>query len=303
MTSLQVRKIRFDFEDEVPFLWNPDNPIFSAQINATSIIAIAFERFIVSAVQEVLPTLTDPAVYEEAHAFLLQEGQHSRCHRQHVAALVRRHPGLQQTLDAAVASYDALTATKSLAFRLAYVADLEATFTPTFKLMLDNEANLFAGGDERVASLFLWHFVEEVEHRSSGLIVYNAAVTDRGYRTRVLPQVVRHLDKILKLIIDGFNEHVPAEQRGADARMILPAYALRQRAVERARRTTGRLPSTYAGVPWSERLTASYRVLLSQLPGHDPAHEPLPAFADRWFRHFEDGGDVAHWYRSTGVNA
>ncbi len=46
--------------------------------------------------------------------------------------------------------------------RLAYVADTEATFTPSFKLMLDNEKTLFRPGDDRVASLFLWHFVEEV---------------------------------------------------------------------------------------------------------------------------------------------
>lgn len=280
MTALQVRKIRFDFDDDVPFVWNPGNPTFSLQMNATSIIAIAFERFVVAAVTELLPSIEDPEVYAEAHAFMLQEGQHSRCHRQHVAALVRAYPGLQQTLDAAVASYDALTASRPLKFRLAYVADLEATFTPTFKLMLDHEATLFRPGDERVASLFLWHFVEEVEHRGSGLIIYDAVVGSRSYRTRVLPSVVKHLRSILKLIIDGINEHVPLADRLVDARELLSHKA------------------AYAGVPRRDQLTASYRILLSQLPGHDPAREPLPQFADRWFARYADGADIAHWYTS-----
>jgi len=292
VTALQVRKIRFDFADDVPFVWNPDNPTFSLQMNATSIIAIAFERFIVAAVSEALPQLAGTPEYDEAHAFLLQEGQHSRSHRLHVAALVRRYPGLQQTLDAAVASFDALTAQKSLDYRLAYVADLEATFTPTFKLMLDHQQILFATGDDRVASLFLWHFVEEVEHRSSGLIIYDAMVGNSRYRTRQMPSVVRHLLGVLRMIAAGFNEHVPAADRVVDARLLVPSYGLRN---------AGRIPSGYPGVPLRNRLRAAYRVLLSQLPTHDPAHEPLPEFAAAWFDRYDDGADVAHWYGAARV--
>lgn len=291
MTTLQVRKITFDFDGEVPFVWNPDNPTFSLQMNATSIIAIAFERFIVAAVSEALPLMTDSTVYDEAHAFMLQEGQHSRSHRQHVAALIRRYPGLQETLDAAVASFDELTATKSLDYRLAYVADVEATFTPTFKMMLDHEDELFAPGDERVASLFLWHFVEEVEHRASGLVIYNAMVGNRRYRTRQVPSVVRHLIKILNIISDGFNTHVPAADRIVDARLLVPSYGM-----------THRVPSGYDCVPVREKLTATRRILLTQTPSHNPTDEPLPRFAATWFDQYDDGADVAHWYSSQAMD-
>ena len=60
-------------------------------------------------------------------------------HRQHVKGLIRSYPALQETLDAVVASFDDMTANKPLKYRLAYTADLEATFTPAFKLMLDND--------------------------------------------------------------------------------------------------------------------------------------------------------------------
>jgi predicted metal-dependent hydrolase len=143
VTDLQIRRIRFDFDDAVPFNWNPGNPAFSTYMNMVSIIAICFEKMIVSAVREAMPQITDPAAVEEAEAFLRQEAQHANSHRQHVRALIRSYPGLQQTFDASIAAYDRVTATTPLAYRLAYIADLEATFTPFFKMLLDYEDILF----------------------------------------------------------------------------------------------------------------------------------------------------------------
>ena len=181
MTDLEVRRPRFDFTGEpVPWQWNPASPAFSFYMNATSIIAVCFEQMIVAAVGEAKPLIADAEVAAEATAFLRQEAQHSASHRKHVNALTARYPGLSETVDAAMARFDELTETTPLEFRLAYIADLEATFTPTFKMMLDNEATLFRPGDERVASLFLWHFVEEVEHRSSALVIYD---WEAGYRS------------------------------------------------------------------------------------------------------------------------
>ena len=302
MTHLQVRRPRFDFTEDVAFVWNPQNPAFSFAMNATSIIAICFEQMIVAAVQEAKPLISDPEVAGEAMAFLRQEAQHSSSHRKHVMALTKRYPGLEQTLDKALASFDRLTATTPLEYRLAYVADLEATFTPSFKLMLDNEDTLFRPGDDRVASLFLWHFVEEVEHRSSALVIYDAVVGKPWYRLRVLPRVVKHLLGVMEVIAEGVNAHVPVEDRHVDARTLLPTFgiaqSLRSKLAFRAARTGSAVPPAFAGVPLKEKLVAGARVLLSQTPFHDPAHEPLPEFAGRWFDHYDNGGNVVRWYGS-----
>ena len=300
MTDLEVRRPKFSFTEDVPWAWNPQNPAFSFFMNATSIIAICFEQMIVAAVQETTPLITDPEVAAEATAFLRQEAQHSSTHRKHVTALIKHYPGLQQTLDAAIASFDDITATKSLKFRLAYIADLEATFTPSFKMMLDNEATLFRPGDDRVASLFMWHFVEEVEHRSSALVIFDAVVGDSWYRLRVLPAVVKHLLSVMAIIADGVNAHVPETDRKVDARSLLPAFGMRQTLRQKipffGRVSTLATPTAFASVPRKEILIAAWRVLLSQTPFHDPAHEPLPEFADRWFARWERGGDVTRWY-------
>ena len=298
MTALQVRKVQFDFEGDVPFLWNRDNPAFSLMTNMISVIAIAFEKYIVQAVRQVMPQISDPFVAAEADAFLRQEAQHARVHRQHLKALIRKYPGLQEMLDQAIACFDALLETRSLKYHLAYIADLEATFTPTFKLLLDNEERLFRPGDERVASMLLWHFVEEVEHRSSALIVYRALGGGEAYRLAILPSVVLHMNRVLEVIIAGFNAHVPLADREIDARVLLPSFQLRHKLRTMLGRESAALPDSFAGVPSHERRTASLRILRSQMPNHDPEDQPLPEFAAQWLERYERGEDVVRWYSS-----
>ena len=211
MTDLHVRRVRFDLAgDDIPFNWNPQRPAFSMQCNVITFFAPGFEKFIVDATREAMPLIRDAEQAEEANAYLRQEAQHSAAHMSHYRALVRRWPGLQETMDDVVASFDRLTATKPLAWRLGYTAVIEATFTPYFKVFLDHEDKLFEPGDERVASLFLWHFVEEIEHRSSALMVYDAVHDSYPYRLKTIGGVVAHIDALLKIIARGFEKHVPA---------------------------------------------------------------------------------------------
>ncbi|MFZ3391756.1 metal-dependent hydrolase [Rhodococcus sp. 7Tela_A2] len=308
MTNLQVRKMRFAFADyDVPFLWNEENPAFSSMANAVSFLAIGFEKMIVNMVQEVVHRIEDPKVVEEANAFMYQEGQHSTAHRQHVKGLIKRYPGLQETLDEVVAAFDRLTAEKSLEYRLAYTADLEATFTPVFKLMLDNDSHLFRPGDDRVASLFIWHFVEEVEHRSSALIIFDAVVGSDLYRMRMAPSVFKHVLDVIAIACDGFNKHVPIEDRKIDAMSMFASYRrkqiLRKRLPFLDAEDHGPMPRAFDVLPLREQLVALAGVVRSQLPKHNPDHEKLPALADVWFERFDAGYDVSHWYTAETVSA
>lgn len=188
-----------------------------------------------------------------------------------------------------MASYDEVTANKPLKFRLAYIADLEATFTPSFKMMLDNEETLFRPGDERVASLLMWHFVEEVEHRSSALVIYDAVVGVPWYRIRALPAIVKHLLQVMAIIADGVNAHIPEAERKVDARTLLPTFGMRQAFLQKipfGGRWSPTTPSAFSPVPRTERLVAAGRVLQSQTPFHNP---------DR-------GGDVTRWYTGELVD-
>ena len=302
MSELQLRRIPWQFDETTPFQWNPANPEFGLIGNVVSFVAPAFERYIVAVVRQAQERITDPAVAEEADLFLRQEALHARAHRNHTAALVAQYPGLQEPLDAADAMYDDLLERESLEYHLAYVADIEATFTPFFRMMLDNEASLFAGGDDRVASLLVWHFVEEIEHRSSALIVYRAVVDGDWYRARKMPSVFNHVRGVAGVIFDAFERHVPEEVRLVDpprrsTLKRLPAELPAGRKKERAH------PSAYADVPKDQLLRMGWGLIRSQLPGHQPRNQPLPAFADAWFDAYDREVDVTRWYESTTATA
>jgi hypothetical protein len=228
-------------------------------------------------------------------------------HRGHTRALIKAYPGLKETLAEVIAAFDALTATKPLKYRLAYTADLEATFTPVFKLMLDHDDTLFAPGDDRVASLFLWHFVEEVEHRSSALIIYDEVVNDPWYRMRVAPSIFRHVFDVVRIAAEGFNKHVPVEDRKIDALTIFGTYRRKQALMQRfsAARAAGQGPLAIAfgHLPVREQLVSMSGIVRSQLPNHNPAHEKLPALAGRWFQRYEAGYDVTQWYTADQAGA
>jgi predicted metal-dependent hydrolase len=304
MTDLIVRKMRFAFADHhVPFLWNENNPAFSSMANAVSFLAIAFEKMIGHMIPEAMPLITDPAIADEAQAFVRQEGQHSMAHRQHAKGLITSYPALRETLDEVIAAFDDLTANKPLKYRLAYTADLEATFTPAFKLMLDHDDTLFASGDDRVASLFLWHFVEEVEHRSSALIIYNSIVGDPWYRMRVAPSIFKHVWSVLRIACEGFNKHVPIEDRKIDALSIFGMQRRRKALMQRLPffdvRDDGPFGNAFRDLPLTEMLVAISGIVRSQIPGHDPAQEKLPALADEWFKRYAAGYDVTQWYTAV----
>jgi len=312
MTDLHVRKMRFGFADgDVPFLWNTSDPAFSCAANALSFFFLAIEKMIAAAVAEAMPLITDPVVAEEADAFVRQEGQHSMAHRQHAKGLIKSHPALQETLDEVIGVFDQLTATKPLDYRLAYIADLEATFTPSFKMMLDNADTLFAPGDDRVASLFLWHFVEEVEHRSSALLIYDAVVDNPWYRLRVAPGVFKHAGSALSGLAKGFNKNVPLADRKVDAMSMFGGPSLRQVLVQRAPilqkylgaelTDHGPFGLLYPHVRQREKFVAAAGVLRSQIPGHDPAHAKLPALAAEWLQRYDDGYDCTRWYSAAST--
>lgn len=299
MTQLQPRKMDFGFESaDVPFCWNPQNPAWSSMSNAVSFLAVGFEKMIVKLIMQLKPVLTDPEVAAEAVAFMRQEGHHSTAHRQHVKALIAQYPGLQNTLDAVIGEFDLLTEATSTDYRLAYTADLEATFTPVFKLMLDHEATLFRPGDDRVASLFLWHFVEEVEHRSSALILFNALVGNELYRMRMAPSIFAHVMKVIRIACAGFNQHVPLARRKVDSLSMFASHRVKQRVLTTVAPylTKGPMPRAFDGLPRGEQLTALAGVFRSQLPGHDPGDEKLPALAGEWFARYDAGYDCTRWY-------
>jgi hypothetical protein len=271
MSDLKIRRIPFQF-DGVDFIWNPQNPGFSIQMNKVSFFVIGLEKYFCQAVRDAEPLIKNPEVLAEAKAFRVQEGLHSAAHRRHVNALIARYPGLQTALDKIVLHFDKVYEEKSLQYHLAYAGGLESIFTPNFKMMIDNRDALFGGGDARVASLFLWHFCEEIEHRRSALMVYDEVVGKYWYRLGNFLSHMKHVGAGIELLEREFKQHVPGVP---DEYYSGPSYK---------------------SVPLGERVLAVIGVLASQMPWHRAESQKIPAYFYEWNDRYERGEDMTQVY-------
>jgi hypothetical protein len=151
--------------------------------------------------------------------------------------------------------------------------------------------------------LFLWHFVEEVEHRSSALIIYDHVVADPIYRVRVAPSIFKHVMAVVRMAAEGFNRHIPLEERKVDALSTFVTHRYRQQLRRRLpfgdRTDHGPVVNAFAHLPVRQQMTALAGIVRSQMPNHKPAHEKLPALAAEWFDRYDAGYDVTNWYTAA----
>lgn len=190
-----------------------------------------------------------------------------KCDVKGFKALIAQYPGLQEVLDESVADYEALYHREGLDFHLAYAANIEATFTPFFGMIIEHLEALFGGGDSRIAAVMLWHFCEEIEHRSSALTVYDHVVGKRFYRLGQLRKVVKHIGANVAKIHEGFRKHVPGCPEGGSKGAFLP-------------------------VPGPAMRRMLLGVFESQMPWHNPANGRVPAYYSDWRSSYESGGDM-----------
>jgi len=271
MSNLEVRKFDWDFEG-IPFIWNPEQPRFSVLMNQITFVIISFERYITKAMRQAESRITDDAVATEANLFGQQEGVHAAAHQKHARALLAQYPGLQSILDKAQASYDEQFEKHPIEYHLAYAGCMEAIFTPFFKMILDHREILFSGGDSRLASMLLWHFCEEIEHRSSALIVYDHVVGSYWYRFTNSRHMRKHAASLFAMAIEEFKEHVPDVPHDA--------YE----------------GNPFESVPRKATMRSALGILASQAPWHDPTHQPLPDYYDEWIGRWSTGDDVTQLY-------
>ncbi len=302
MTGLVVRKMAFQFDasvSKVPFMWQPANPDFAIYCNAFTFIAVPFEKYIIAAMRKAQDRLNeDAAVAEEAEAFLRQEAQHAAAHRKHMLALIEQYPGLERCYEETTASFHDLIDAHPVEFHAAYIANLEATFTPMFKVILDHRDSLFADADSRVASLMMWHFVEEIEHRSSGLMLYRHLMPDPWYRVKQVRATFRHVGTIAATVAKAFDQHIPLDDRGTSAQRVMSSALLREFGyrLPTLRKRVDRPPPVFHAVPTTRLLRMLWGLALSQTPHHDPAHQPLPDWVDTWMYEYERGTDMTMFY-------
>jgi predicted metal-dependent hydrolase len=152
--------------------------------DALSLLFPEGERFFVESVRHYLPDLRDPRLRAEVEAFIAQEAAHGRAHRAFNQQLRDGAQPIAAELEREVrALLDLVRRVFSPMSQLAITCALEH-FTALLAEHLMREADHREAIDPAVRPLWLWHALEESEHKSVAFDVYQAA--GGGYVRRVL---------------------------------------------------------------------------------------------------------------------
>lgn len=170
---MKQRRVRFSFPSDLDPAWTPRHPEVAIAANSVSLLMPHVEPYVVRSVRAVSDRL-EPELRARASEFIHQELRHHVEHRRFNDLVIAAHPRLGRIDRWMRRVYTWLGRTRSPEFNLAFAAGSE---TVAFALARWTEANMrtiFDGADEVVATLFLWHLAEEVEHKSVAFDVHRA---------------------------------------------------------------------------------------------------------------------------------
>lgn len=172
--DIEIRKQPFDFPTDSAPIWHAEQPEWSHMVNGASLAMPYLEPFLIKTIREAVAQIDDEDLLADAKQFIGQEAQHYTTHRRYNEMLkANGYPELAQVEETMAKDYERFSK-RSLAWRLAYSAGFETMTMGITEWLINQRDELFHGADPVVASLVLWHMVEETEHKSVAFDVYQA---------------------------------------------------------------------------------------------------------------------------------
>jgi predicted metal-dependent hydrolase len=181
---IEVRRLQFPFDQGIDPLLSELAPSLSYMLVGLSVMIPYLEPYLIRTMKTAKQQVTDPGLRRAMELFSEQEGQHYRQHMRFNQALKLRDRAPLTALEAELdADYKRFSRKRSLRFNLAYAEGFEA-ITLAFGLFV-LRYDLTDALEEQVRELFVWHLVEELEHRTVAFDVYDHLHGDYLYRAAV----------------------------------------------------------------------------------------------------------------------
>lgn len=171
--QIPVRHLEFGFDGKNfdPNFYR-DSEVASAYFHALSIFLTFGEDLVIDTARHHRQFLTDPELKRRVTALIGQEAVHSRLHNEFNDTLVQyRYPlNLYRFLADKVFEYGFKRTPHR--FQLSMMAGIEHFTAVLAEFMMDHEEIFYASGDEKQRALWMWHMLEESEHKDIAYDVY-----------------------------------------------------------------------------------------------------------------------------------
>jgi predicted metal-dependent hydrolase len=185
--DVRTRRIAFDYpESDLPRHFAEGDLLASHLIAMLSSFFPEGEDFFVQSVRNYRDQVTDPNLKKQVSGFIGQEAIHGREHRRFNARLQERGYPTAFVDRRTKIGLDRLAKRAPQSVQLAVTAALEH-YTATFaEVLLSDERAQALSSVPEVRYIFLWHALEESEHKSVAFDVYQQVVGDQKLRARIM---------------------------------------------------------------------------------------------------------------------
>lgn len=260
---MTVRQVEFAYSSGMGGHWNRDRPEFSHIVNAGSLAMPYLEPYLIKTMRAARPLIRDPALQADLDCYVRQEATHYRQHRVFNDELKARGYRAIEHIEARLArEYAELESTRGLAFNLAYAEGFESMALAIGQMLIADREYLFGNSESGVASLVLWHFVEEIEHKN---VAYDVFEHLHGNYFRRVHGMLYAMTHIFLLTRSAYQALLKEDGLWRDLRSRI-ALA----------RVIGRI---------FRKLTP--KLLRIMMPGYDPRQVRDPAWASAWARLYD----------------
>jgi len=181
-SAIQPRRMDFTFDPSIPRYWFDHDQFKTILLTALSSTFPEGERFFVRAVRHYQPHLKSDSLKEEVKGFIGQEAHHGNEHEQFNALMQTKGIPTKKVEDFVYKGIRWQEKHLSPERRLAKTCALEHFTAMLAEAILENP-DFLKGMDERMLPLWLWHAVEESEHKSVAFDVYQEQVGNYWVRT------------------------------------------------------------------------------------------------------------------------
>jgi len=262
----------FGFDGALPRHWFGGDPFKTRYFDANSLLTPEGERYFIHCVRDYRGQVGDAQQAEDLRNFIYQEGQHSLVHNRFNQLLQAQGIDTAAVEGRARRWFERYRRWLSPRLNLALTAAYEH-FTTINALAYAPSVALLQPAEPRVLAMYLWHGVEEIEHRA---VAYELARGEAG---------VGYLTRILALFY------------------LLTAYTVQQTlTVNHMLAADGygffqRLRLWLGGLRWLYGPGGFYTPLLREYfawyrPGYHPAQIPLPQRHRHWIESYARYGDA-----------
>lgn len=186
--AIEVRRMDYQFGDEIPTHWADGNPVLTAFMAALSASFPPGERFFIDSVRHYASQVSDPELKERIRGFIGQEANHTKEHIAFNAFLAGRGYPVAKIEQRVTRILARIQKRRSPASNLAQTAALEHLTAFLASAVLE-QPHVIERTHPDVAAFWTWHAIEEVEHRSVAFDVYKQFVGDELLRVRMMALV------------------------------------------------------------------------------------------------------------------